>query len=249
MRNKRGKKGPGQRAPHWMITYADMVTLLMCFFVLLTAISKVEVEKFRKVMGALKGALGVLEPTRGPVVYEPEFADIQRRNLVEALIQLKEYLKSEGLEQAVSVEFMEEGAHIRISNPLLFDLGKANLKSTVLPVLKQLARIARDMPYELQVEGHTCDLPIHTSQFPSNWELSAARALNVVKYLAYHEGVDPARLSAVGYGEYRPIAPNDSKENRAKNRRAEIYIKRWKGLPYLDPSERRIKYRDNGEGD
>ena len=107
---------------------------------------------------------------------------------------------------------------------MFFDLGKANLKPEAVEILRKVAPTLRSLPNPLRVEGHTDDLPIRTSQFPSNWELSVHRATNVVRYLVEEEGFDPKKLSAAGYSEYRPLVPNNSDANRQINRRVDIII-------------------------
>jgi chemotaxis protein MotB len=128
----------------------------------------------------------------------------------------------------VQFEATSEGLHLRLGDRLLFDIGKAQLKPQVIPILKKIAELVRNNQKEVYVEGHTDNVPIHTKQFPSNWELSTARAMSVVRYLHVVEGIPGNRLAAVGHGEFRPLVPNDTPAHRAKNRRVEIYIT-WKG--------------------
>jgi len=201
-----------------MLTYGDMMTLLMTFFILITSYSTVELKKFREAMGSLQGALGILQSDF--YVPGPHGQLTYRQNM------LSHSLNEMDLQGLVEVTQTEKGVHFKLSSPVLFDLGKANLKPAVYGILSEIAEIMGEFPCEVVVEGHTDDIPIHTPQFPSNWELSAVRALSVVKHFAYQEEIPPAGLSAVGYGEYRPIAPNTTEEGRAKNRRVEIFV-RW----------------------
>jgi chemotaxis protein MotB len=145
---------------------------------------------------------------------------------VDAAKALSEQLKKESKEDGIKVQITETGIAIKLADPVCFASGSADLKPEFIETLRNLKDIVINrMPgAEIRVEGHTDDSPINTPAFPSNWELSASRALRVVKYLKNSLGVDPARMSAVGYGEYRPVVPNISAANRLKNRRIEIFI-------------------------
>jgi chemotaxis protein MotB len=144
---------------------------------------------------------------------------------VDAAMKIKKVVKEENLDDAIKVKVTESGIAIKVADPIGFELGDADVKPEIIATLLEVSKIINRTPgTKIRVEGHTDDTPIHTSKFPSNWELSAARALNVVKFFAESGGIDPATLSAVGYGEYRPIVPNTSNENKKVNRRIEIYI-------------------------
>ena len=127
-------------------------------------------------------------------------------------------------EQRITVVTIKEGVVLKLPGKVLFDLGKAELKPEAKRTLDKIIPLLKSYSYGIQVEGHTDNLPIHTKRFRSNWELSAARAISVVKYLMQN-GISQQRLSALGYGEHRPIVPNDTPEHRALNRRIEILIK------------------------
>jgi chemotaxis protein MotB len=133
-------------------------------------------------------------------------------------------LKEAGLEGSFDVFPTKEGFAVRLSSPLLFDLGSADLREEAKGILSRLADILASFENTLRIEGHTDNIPIHTPKFPSNWELSAARALSVLKFLNSRD-ITSERLSAVGYGEFRPLLENDTEENRDKNRRVEIHVK------------------------
>jgi chemotaxis protein MotB len=124
----------------------------------------------------------------------------------------------------VQVGAARDGVIISLSGNVLFDSGRADLKPAGLAMLNILADRVRDMPNDLRIEGHTDDIPIETSIFPSNWELSAARAVSVARYLSDHGRIKPERLTAAGYGQFRPAAPNTTREGRARNRRVDIVI-------------------------
>ncbi len=212
-----------------MVTYGDMMSILLTFFVLILSFSSIQNVEFEKALGSLKSALGVL-PKKESVIYQltPKFPKIAN-NLTKGKFQksvqeLQKIIKEEGLEDNIKLETKEDGILIRIDSPVLFDLGKAKLKAKALPILNRVLEMTRDWPNNIRIEGHTDDLPIHTEKYPSNWELSTARALSVLRYFLNQGNVEPNRLAAVGYGEYHPLVPNNSQENRAKNRRVEIYI-------------------------
>jgi chemotaxis protein MotB len=124
----------------------------------------------------------------------------------------------------IKVTYTEKGARVTLENKILFKLGIADINPEGLPTLDKIIRVIEKSPNPARVEGHTDNIPIHTEKFPSNWELSVARAVNVVKYFIEGGGIDPGRLSAVGYGDSRPLYPDDSQEARARNRRVEIVI-------------------------
>jgi chemotaxis protein MotB len=186
----------GHPAPPWMVNYADLMTEMVCFFI---------------IMYALSAALN--------------------KNVQNAAQQLKEMM-GKG-EMAGQVEINKEGLRITLEekgNLPFFESGKADLTNEIIENLEKIYPILKKLSsdYEIIVEGHTDNVPIFTRQFQSNWELSTARATAVVRYLV-SKGIDPRRISAIGYGEYRPVAPNDTLENRQKNRRVVFFVKTSSG--------------------
>lgn len=222
-----------------MTTYADTVTLLLAFFVLLFTFSSVDVQKFRAVISAFQGSVSVLDGGRSIVIDDTlntDTSQLEMEQLRELYNQISEFLANEGLEASVDLELEERGLTIRFADQVFFDLGQASLKPEARGILDKLTPILKDLPNPVRIEGHTDDLPIRTAQFPSNWELSTHRATNVIRYLVERSGLDPFRLSAAGYGEYRPLEPNDSPAGRAMNRRVDIVIMRidlWDEEPEL----------------
>ncbi len=219
----------GGGAPGWMVTYGDLMSLLLTFFVLIVSFSSIQNVKFQKALGSLKAALGVL-PKEESVVYQreilvPQLADKSRKHIKRIARELQRIVDARGLGNNIRLEVTPKGLLIRIDSPVLFDLGEATIKPEAYPILDKVVEMTKMWPNKIRIEGHTDDLPIHTRKFPSNWELSTARALSVLRYFL-GKGVEPRRLAAVGYGEYHPLVPNTSAENRAKNRRVEIYIER-----------------------
>ena len=232
MENKKKEEPQKKGAPEYMLTYGDMMTLLLCFFVMLLAMSQIDENKFKVAASSFHNAFsGVLEQLPTVAIHEEVLiprlgGDEQNKKMaVQAARDIRKAIKKEKLEDAIKVKVTDKGIAIKVSDPVGFDVGKANIKPEFAGVLEKIVEIIGKIPdNEIRVEGHTDNTPIQTREFPSNWELSAARALNVVKFLSSKGGIHPKRLSAVGYGEYRPVAPNNSKENRQKNRRIEIYV-------------------------
>jgi chemotaxis protein MotB len=229
----KGKESSGSKgAPGWMVTYGDMMSLLLCFFVLLFSFSTIDVVRFKEVIVELQGALGVL--SGGPMVLN--MGDIPQKSIVENQAisprsqmaevkqELEKEIKESNLQDSVEVINDERGMMIRFLDKALFDLGKADIKSEAIPILTGVGDAIQSLPNKVLVEGHTDDWPINTPQFPSNWELSTARATAVIHFLIEQSGVDPERLSAAGYSMYHPVAPNDSPDNKAKNRRVDVVI-------------------------
>ncbi len=227
MEGKKKEEASGG-APAWMVTYGDMVTLLLTFFVLLLSFSSIQESKFREAIGSLKGSLGLLTGQNKVVVqsYIPpiKVSAVQKKSEIQDMIHaLQDFIERERLEDKVKLEFKDDGLNIVISDPVLFSLGKADLKPTSFPLIKRIAGVLSNFDSEIHIKGHTCDLPIHNLEFESNWELSAARALEVVKVLI-DSNISPEKLSAVAYSQYRPTNPNDLEDNRRKNRRVEIFV-------------------------
>ena len=222
----------------WLTTFNDLITLMMVFFVLLFSLSSIDVKKMSDLQYALQSGLGILE--RGNQVK----IDVKENAPVEEIAQIHtqaEERVSENRGQAMRhfveeaigsmsaaigmrVMYSDQGARIRFEDAVLFDFGRAEINPAGLMFLDQIAAVIHQVPCPIRIEGHTDNVPIHTKQFPSNWELSTARAVNVVKYFVDSCNIAPQRLSAVGYGASKPLLPNDSADYRAKNRRVEIVL-------------------------
>lgn len=233
-RKSGGDEGGGGGAPGWMVTFGDLMSLLLTFFVLLLSFSSIQEVEFQKALGSLKGALGVL-PRQQSVIfrmkpYFPRLTDVQNTKFREKLQELREMIREKAMGDQIHLEVNDNGVLIRIDSPVLFRLGDATLKSNAQPILDKIIEMFGDWNTNIRIEGHTDDLPIHNARFPSNWELSTARALSVLRYFLQTGEIEPGRLSAVGYGQYHPLLPNINEENRAKNRRVEIYIEKEKPI-------------------
>jgi chemotaxis protein MotB len=224
-----GDDGPG--SPAWMTTFGDMMTLLLVFFVLLYSFSSMDVEKFQGFISALQNQLGVL--SGGQTITEDANIDAGNlgqdyaqapENIQQIMRELDNYIDRNNLSDRVDVENKRKGLVISLTGEILYELGRANIREQGREVLAMISDILIDIPNDIMIEGHTDDLPIRTDEFPSNWELSTARAVNVIKFLIEESDFDPARLSAAGYSEYRPVTDNDTVAGRAENRRVEIVV-------------------------
>ncbi len=217
------KREEHDNADRWLLTYADLITLLLGLFVILYAVSKIDGEKYNKMINALGGVFGK-EPVgvfqRSRVIVDPELTSLDaEREQIER--QITATIPADG---AVSISQNERGVTVHIMDELLFSSGSAILKPGALTLLEDLSGVLRQIPQDIRVEGHTDNVPIQTPVFPSNWHLSVARAVNAAHFMVQRCNIAPERVSVVGYSEYRPLVPNVSDENRAKNRRVDIVI-------------------------
>ncbi|NLI57408.1 MAG: OmpA family protein [Clostridium sp.] len=246
-----------QGAPEWMTTYSDMVTLLLCFFVLLYSMAVIDQQKFEQVAESLRSAFlssggEMFDDNSGAKVIDimngSEGGDLSKSNIeddkdldeetlagmIEAqkkkekidefIEEVREYIEDMELAEHVKVIEEEEQVILRIDSVILFDLGKADIKESGKDTLREVGKLLKEIDSEVVVQGHTDNLPINTTLFPTNWELSTKRATNVVLFLVDESDMDPLKLTATGNGEFRPIAPNDTPENRQKNRRVDIVV-------------------------
>jgi chemotaxis protein MotB len=229
---RRRRKREESNVGNWLTTYSDLVTLLLCFFVLLFSFSEIDAQKFRNIMSAFQGGTGVLEGGTTLEINENleslEGDGVLEEDLEKLKELLEEYADSVGLGTQITLSVEERGLVIRFMDNVLFDSGKADLKPESIEILKSIAEILNRDDFKdrlIKVEGHTDTDPIiYSVKFPTNWELSATRATNVLRYLVEEENIDGSRISSSGYSFYRPIAPNDTRENKTKNRRVDIVI-------------------------
>ncbi len=221
-------------SPPWITSYADMTQLLLTFFVLLFAFSSIDAIKFRQAVISLQGALGVL--SGGPQILSPGELPVPKPpgearpsgtdeiTLEGIRAEVLSFLERRELSDEVHLELTERGLVVSFMDRVLFELGRADLAAEPQRVLSDVASILAKIPNDIRIEGHTCDLPIQTPKFPSNWELSTARACAVLRYFIESAGLAPERFTAMGYGQFKPKAPNTSEANRALNRRVDIVI-------------------------
>ena len=218
----------------WVMTYGDMMSLLLTFFVLIVSFSSMQEAKFKDAALSLRRAFGVMNNPQSVI----EFNDplMPRHEMEEAkdfLFELK--LAEAALIEAdagksVEVEYTSDGVRFRVDAPVLFQAGATEINPESHRILDILAGFLGKVPGDIQVEGHSDATPISTARFPSNWELSAARAGSVARYFQ-GDGLTPERIAATGYGEFHPLAANDTAEGRAKNRRVEIFLRVQRNQP------------------
>ena len=236
------KKAEGGGAPEWMATFADLVTLLMCFFVLLFAMSTTQQETYKELVKSLRSALGAQavpesgtregltmhaipseEPSENQQI--DELGGMIEKEMEEIVSEVRELVLFNKLGGEVSVTKTEDGVVITMSDLLLFAKGGTRLSEKGLDILEKVAVVLSKLAYHVKIRGHTDSSPISSSMFPSNWELSSARASTVVRLLVKN-GVPPKYISAEGYAHYHPVATNDTAKGRALNRRVEIVYER-----------------------
>jgi chemotaxis protein MotB len=217
--------------PPWLTTYCDLMTLMLAFFVILVSFSTFEKGRIVKFVGSFKGSFKILpggfKTDPGDQVMERGREIIQSfREPGEMLTRLQGIVKKEGLSAEVELTMTNKGLEVFIADYALFGLqpGRADIVPEVEPFLDELAEIILQERYIARIEGHTDDLFVKAEKFPSGWELSTARAVNVLRYFVDKGGISPLRLSAAGFGKYRSLFPNDKPEYRAKNRRVMIYL-------------------------
>jgi chemotaxis protein MotB len=216
-------------APDWIVTFADLMSLLLTFFVLLLSFSTTEVIKFREAMGSIKEALGVKSPNESSTVPSGQnpltqnVDDIGGAGLSPSELeeQLEQVLKQFGLEAQGEAKQTVYGVVLQLEGDLMFHSGAAELMPETFALLNGLATVVNRVDRNVDVVGHTDNIPIATAVYPSNWELSAARAGQAVRYLVEH-GVPSDRLRAIGRAETVPIDTNNTPEGRARNRRVEF---------------------------
>jgi chemotaxis protein MotB len=230
MKKRRGED-EHENLERWLITYADLITLLLAFFIMMYTFSKQDSQKYQEVSKSLKtiftGGSGLLKTGAGggSSMINPR---LQVGPVSEVEQQLEQQVQamagSTDRDRSITVFRDERGIVIRIMDRAFFDEGKAELKETAREALKKIAPIMKDSNSPVRIEGHTDNVPIRTGEFKSNWELSVRRATEVVRHLIERYDFPPQRISASGYAEYQPVTTNDTPQNRALNRRIEIIV-------------------------
>lgn len=228
----------------WLVSYADFITLLFGFFVVLYAFARADEKKQAQVshsidsafrsMGAFTEAQseqangGSANPAAGAadaVMDEDVLSPDQVKADLERIRQdLAAALSSQIAAHTISLEMGRDGLVISLREAGFFESGSATPKPEALPTLRRIAAKLGTTPYDLRIEGHTDNVPIHNGQFDSNWELSTARATHIARLLLEMKVIPPDRISAAGYGEFHPVASNDTAEGRAENRRVDLVV-------------------------
>lgn len=237
MARKKGAQQDEIRGDEWLATYSDTVTLLLTFFVLLYSMATVDTQKMKQMSQAfqvvMSGQTGdtILEydlyngqvPLIGgesPIEETVDETDVEQS----MYFQVKKYVEEHDLAEVVDIINSERGIVLQLRDNILFETSSSALRGDSKDVLDKISTLIGTLPNNILIEGHTDNRPINTSKFPSNWELSVDRAVNVVRYFIEKKGLNANRFSAAGYGEFQPIAPNDTLENMSKNRRVNILI-------------------------
>ncbi|MBY6267685.1 flagellar motor protein MotB [Parageobacillus thermoglucosidasius] len=244
--NKKKKQKHGEHINEsWLIPYSDLLTLLLALFIVLFASSQIDQKKFAQIAqsfnAAFTGGTGVLE-FQAPIEPEPlpsqpklqndqqndnkkKIDKQEKEELHEVQEKIDTYIVNERLNGKLKTSLTEEGLAITILNDILFDSGSAEVRPQDRQLAKEISQmLVMNPPRNIIISGHTDNVPIHNAQFSSNWELSVMRAVNFMKLLLENPKLDPRLFSAKGYGEFKPVASNDTPEGRMKNRRVEILI-------------------------
>jgi chemotaxis protein MotB len=234
----------------WLVSYADFITLLFAFFVVLYASSQVDKKKAGNLAQAIQGAfqqLGAFKESSattasqvGQVAESDKLAaelnkalnpaketltgDAETQSLRDAQLAIQKALSPEIERHEVFISMRPDGLAISLKEIGFFDSGTATIRPDALDAVSRLAVVLKQRPENLRIEGHTDDVPIHNSRFTSNWELSASRATEMIRLLITQHGLDPGRLSAAGYAEFHPIVSNSTAAGRAQNRRVDIVV-------------------------
>jgi chemotaxis protein MotB len=225
----------------WLITYADMITLLMVFFIVMFSMANTDLKNFEKVaqslqvafnvggrspaaslIGISSGATSSVGSTSAPVLFNS--LPPNRRDFVRISSELTTYAQSLNTSGDISINMTTEGIIISLSEKLTFKPGETSLRPEVAGVLDKVSEMLQPLDNKIRIEGHTDNTPTNHPMYPTNWELSAQRAISVVRYLEDEGGITPERLQIAGNAEFKPLAPNDTRANRARNRRVDIII-------------------------
>jgi chemotaxis protein MotB len=219
-----GRSGHDQSG--WQIVYTGFILIMLTFFIMLSSFSSLEQSKITQFAHAFSNAVNIftggLNLSDGSTLLPRSVEMVHKEQNLSKLIQdITRYASSAGLDQ-IELSLTDYGVVMTLPDTALFASGVAQVTPSALPVLKEIATIIKKTSCPIRIEGHTDDRPIATKRYPSNWELSTARAVSVLRYFLHTAKIPSPRLAAAGFGEYHPVAANDSAEHRARNRRVEI---------------------------
>ena len=259
---KKKKEDPQKPSKAWMDTFADLMNLLLCFFVLLFSMSTVDAQKFEAIAASFSQTFSIFnggqisigqgmllgngvsqlneldqymdsmgktaendEETDEIDEIQEKLEEVKLEQSEQLAERIEEAIEESQMEDMIQIDFTSQYVQLTLKGAILFDSGSASLKSEAMPVIERVALILeRYAESDIEIEGHTDSVPIRTSRFSSNNELSSARALSMFDYLVEHTTLEPAKIKHSGRGEYVPVADNSTPEGRAKNRRIEIKI-------------------------
>lgn len=231
MSRRKKKQQQQDESASWIVTFSDLMTLLLTFFILLFSMSSISNEKFQQAAYSLStslmgGGTGILDgvivpPDTVRTEVNPKKLDPE---LMEMYERVKLFIEENSLEEQVSLSADTKGIYVNMDNAILFGVESSSISREGQKLLDSLAKMINQMDNRIIIEGYTDNIPTVYGQYETNWELSSSRAVAVLRYLNEEQNVDPYRLSAIGYGAYRPLVPNDTSENRSKNRRVNIVV-------------------------
>ncbi|WP_027724903.1 flagellar motor protein MotB [Tuberibacillus calidus] len=239
-KSRRKKHTSHDNHERWLITYSDLITLLLVFFVVLYSMSELEKERFNALVQSLRTAFqgeAIVDRSIDPPARDIKLPEIpaqkkdknNEKQLDQLYIRLEKYIQENHLQTQLELNNLPQGVQITLKEEILFDLGKADIKPEAIPVLKRVGGILQSVKNPISVEGHTDNNPIrYATEFHSNWDLAAARAENVAMFLINQDGIAPERIRFTSYGEFNPRVPNDTKAHQAMNRRVNIVVLRDK---------------------
>ncbi|WP_368974117.1 flagellar motor protein MotB [Caldifermentibacillus hisashii] len=246
MSRRKKEKGEHEFNETWLLPYSDLMTLLLALFIVLFASSAVDAQKFQSMSKVFSeiftGGTGIVDYESIEQKNGEELADETKEKLEKAKEQtqvpvdeqttlsatqerVNQYILEKGLTGQLKTSLTSEGLLVTINDSVLFDSGSADVREEDIAVAKEISDLlVTDPPHNVIISGHTDNVPIQNSNFSSNWELSVMRAVNFMKIILENEQLDPRMFSAKGFGEFQPIASNDTEEGKAKNRRVEVLI-------------------------
>jgi len=231
-------------APAWVVTFGDLMSLLLCFFVLLLSFSEMDKAKYKEVSGSLAKAFGVQRKIKAfqapkgikmisrdfdqeliPARPREEFIAMQQREKIGIALKKEVETRFRDLQDLIQVEVGEKEVTIRLMGETTFDSGKADIKAQMVPLLLKIGSVLADGKGEVIIAGHTDNVPVYGGPYGSNLKLSIARAATVAEFLLAKSAIPASRVSTMGFGKYRPIESNDTDEGRKRNRRVEIILR------------------------
>ena len=231
-------------APAWVVTFGDLMSLLLCFFVLLLSFSEMDKAKYKEVSGSLAKAFGVQRKIKAfqapkgikmisrdfdqeliPSRPREEFIAMQQREKIGKALKKEVETRFRDLQDLIQVEVGEKEVTIRLMGETAFDSGKADIKAQMVPLLLKIGSVLADGKGEVIIAGHTDNVPVYGGPYGSNLKLSIARAATVAEFLLAKSAIPASRVSTMGFGKYRPIESNDTDEGRKRNRRVEIILR------------------------
>jgi chemotaxis protein MotB len=244
----REKQHAEENHERWLVSYADFVTLLFAFFVVLFAHSNIDKSKLQqfadqfqnyveRVPAPEKGSSKSAAASSVPKAAAPTHEDLTMAEMRGSIEQLEKDLLPEIQQGKIELSLQARGLIMSLRESAFFAPGEAVLQPESLRILTKVAEALTRIPGQIRLEGHTDNTPIRNAMYPSNWQLSAARAITVLRLLSGRYRIDPDRLAAAGYGEFRPLVLNNTAENRAKNRRVDVVIL-TKDAAAMEPGER-----------